>query len=48
MDDNRLPKNILNCKPEGRRNMERPPTRWEDYFWEEEKGQRGLIVDDDM
>ena len=27
---NRLPKNILNCKTEGRINIGRPKTRWED------------------
>ena len=32
MDDNRLPKKILNHKPEGRRNIGRPLTRWEDDF----------------
>ena len=35
MDDNRLPKKLLNYKPEGRRNIGRPLTRWEDDFWEE-------------
>ena len=34
MDDNRLPKEILNYKPEGRRNIGRPQTRWEDDFRE--------------
>ena len=29
MDDNRVP-NQLNYKPEGRRNIGRPQTRWED------------------
>ena len=28
MDDDRLLKNILNYKPEGRRNIGRPQTRW--------------------
>ena len=28
MDVNRLPKKILNYKPEGRRNIGRPQTRW--------------------
>ena len=39
MDDNRLPKEILNYKPEGRRNIGRPLTRWEDDFREEGTGQ---------
>ena len=34
MDDNRLPKNI-NYKPEVRRNIGRPVTRWENDFQEE-------------
>ena len=29
----------LNYKPEGRRNIERPLTRWEDYFREQGTGQ---------
>jgi hypothetical protein len=39
MDDNRLPKKILNYKPEGRRNIGKPLTRWEDDFREEVTGQ---------
>jgi hypothetical protein len=39
MDDNRLPKKNLNYKPEGRRNIGRSLTRWEDDFREEGKGQ---------
>jgi hypothetical protein len=39
MDDNRLPKKMFNYKPEGRRNIGRPQTRWEDDFWEEGTGQ---------
>ena len=39
MDDNRLPKNILNYKPEERRNIGGPQTRWEDYFSEGRTGQ---------
>ena len=31
--DKRLLKKILNYKPEGRRNIGRPQTRWEDDFW---------------
>ena len=38
MDDNRIPKKI-NYKPEGRRNIGIPQTRWEDDFHEEGKGQ---------
>jgi hypothetical protein len=44
---NRLPKK-LNYKPEGRRNIGRPQTRWEDDFQEEGKWSRGLsLIDDD-
>ena len=39
MDDNRLPKKILNYKPEGRTNIRRPLMRWEDDFREEGTGQ---------
>ena len=39
MDDNRLPKEILNYKPDGRRNIGRPLTRCEDDFQEEGTGQ---------
>ena len=38
IDDNRLPKKKLNYKPEGRRNIRRPQTRWEDDFREEGTG----------
>ena len=38
MDDNRLQKK-LNYKPEGRRNIGRPQTRWEHDFREEGTGQ---------
>ena len=38
MDDNKLLKKF-NYKPEGRRNIGRPLTRWEDDFWEEGTGQ---------
>ena len=34
------PKN-LNYKPDGRRNIGRPLTRWDDDFWEEGTGQGG-------
>ena len=39
----------LNYKPEGRRNIERPLTSWEDNFRERRNRPRGLslIVDDD-
>ena len=39
MDDNTLPKNILNYKPERRKNIGRPQTIWEDDFREEGTGQ---------
>ena len=35
--DNRLPKQFLNYKPEGRRNIGKPQTRWGDDFREEGK-----------
>ena len=38
------PKKHLNYKPERRRNIRRPQTRWEDDFQEEGTG---LVVDDD-
>jgi hypothetical protein len=37
MVDNRLAKKNLNYKPEGRRNIGRPQTRWEDDFREKRK-----------
>ena len=37
--DNRLPKKKLNYKHEGRTNIGRPLTRWEDNFREEGTGQ---------
>ena len=39
MDDKRLPKQILNYKPERRRSKGRSQTRWEDDFREEGTGQ---------
>ena len=39
VDDNRLPKKKINYKPEGRRNIGRPQTRWEDDFREEGTGE---------
>ena len=39
MDDNRLPQENVNYKPEGRRNIGRPQMRWEDDFLEEGTGQ---------
>ena len=42
MNDNRLPKKKLNYKPDGRRNIERPRTTWEDDLWEEGTGQGTL------
>ena len=35
----RLLKQILNYKPQGRRNIGRPQKRWENDFWEEGTGQ---------
>ena len=35
MDDNILPPKKLNYKPEGKRNIARTRTVWEDDFWEE-------------
>ena len=39
MDDNRLPKKILNYEPEGGRNIGRSQMRWGDDFQEEKIGQ---------
>ena len=48
MDDNTLPKTILNYKPEGRRNIGRTQKRWGDDFREEGTDQMGLsFIDDD-
>ena len=44
MDDYRLPKQILNYKREGRINIGRPLTRWEDDFWEEGTGQEAKAL----
>ena len=43
MGDKRLPKNI-NYKPEGRRNIGKPQTRWGDDFWEEGTGQEAYAL----
>ena len=37
-------KTKLNYKPERERNIGRTQTRWEDDFWEEGTGQRGLAL----
>ena len=38
----------INYKPEGRRNIGRPQTRWEDDFREEKNRPRGLsLINDD-
>ena len=39
MDDNKLPKKIVNYKPEGRKNIGRPLMRWDDDFRGEGTGQ---------
>ena len=39
MDDNTLPPKKLNYKPEGRRNIGRPQTTWEDDFRKQGTGQ---------
>ena len=39
MDDNKTTQKDFNYKPEGRRNVGRPQTRWEDDFREEETDQ---------
>jgi hypothetical protein len=39
MDDNRLPNQILNYKPKGRRNIGTPQTKWGDDFREKGTGQ---------
>ena len=38
MDTNRLPKQALQCKPNGRRNVERPRKRWRDQLHLEDQG----------
>ena len=38
MDDNKQSNKISNYKPEERRNIEKPQTRWEDDFREEGTG----------
>ena len=47
MDDNRLPIKILNYKPEGRRNIGRPQTRWGDDFRRKEQARGLSLIDDD-
>ena len=47
MDENRLPKKMLIYKPEGRRNIGRPQTRWGDDFREEGIAQ-GAYDDDEI
>jgi hypothetical protein len=42
MDDNRLPKKIVNYEPEGERNIRRPQMRWPDDFRDKETGQDAL------
>jgi hypothetical protein len=38
MDTNRLPKQALQYKPKGRRNVGRPKKRWRDQFYFEDQG----------
>ena len=38
MDTNRLPKQALQYKPKGRRNIRRPRKRWKDQFHLEDRG----------
>ena len=38
MDTNRLPKQVLQCKPKGRRNVGRPRKRWRDQLHLEDQG----------
>ena len=48
MDDDRLPKKKLNYKPEGRSNIGRSQTRWEDDFRGGRNRTTGLsLIDDD-
>jgi len=38
MDTNRIPKQALQYKPKGRRNIGRPRKRWRDQFYFEDQG----------
>ena len=44
MSDNRLPKIISNYKPEGRRNIETPQTRWEEISGRKEQAKMMIMI----
>jgi hypothetical protein len=52
MDTNRIPKQALQSRPKGRRNIGRPRKRWKDQFHLEDQGRgntpnSSFIYDDD-
>jgi hypothetical protein len=44
MDTNRLPKQTLQYKPNGRRNIGRPRKRWRDQFYCEGQGKGNSLI----